>query len=96
MEPANFNRLCASVLAGAWVPPVFFAACAAPRPRADIFTVIREHGRRHHAVFGLRVCPDLDTVMYTLGAGNQTKGRQAGGVDAETLGIRGRARRVRG
>jgi LPPG:FO 2-phospho-L-lactate transferase len=38
-------------------------------------------------LFGLRVCPDLDTVMYTLGGGINAE--QGWGRSAETFSIRG-------
>ena len=37
-------------------------------------------------LFGLRVCPDLDTVMYTLGGGINEE--QGWGRDGETFSIR--------
>ena len=44
-------------------------------------------------LFGLRVCPDLDTVMYTLGGGIHEE--QGWGRADETLRRQGRARGVR-
>ena len=45
----------------------FLRGLKAAAPDADI-TVIRNTGDDIH-LFGLKVCPDLDTVMYTLGGG---------------------------
>ena len=54
-------------------PPASCAACAAAAPDAEI-TVIGNTGD-DITLFGLRVCPDLDTVMYTLGGGiNEEQG----------------------
>jgi LPPG:FO 2-phospho-L-lactate transferase len=57
------------------------AATAARTPRPPI-VVIGNTGD-DITLFGLRVCPDLDTVMYTLGGG--IDGTQGWGRDRETL-----------
>ena len=44
-------------------------------------------------VHGLKVCPDLDTVMYTLGDGHRPRARV--GPDGRDLARQGRARGVR-
>jgi LPPG:FO 2-phospho-L-lactate transferase len=55
------------VLAGGIGGARFLRGLKAAAPGADI-TVIGNTGDDIH-LFGLKVCPDLDTVMYTLGGG---------------------------
>ncbi|MEU8351898.1 MULTISPECIES: 2-phospho-L-lactate transferase [unclassified Streptomyces] len=55
------------VLAGGIGGARFLRGLKAASPEADI-TVIGNTGDDIH-LFGLKVCPDLDTVMYTLGGG---------------------------
>ncbi|WKX70693.1 2-phospho-L-lactate transferase [Streptomyces sp. XD-27] len=55
------------VLAGGIGGARFLRGLKAAAPDADI-TVIGNTGDDIH-LFGLKVCPDLDTVMYTLGGG---------------------------
>ncbi|MCY0927166.1 2-phospho-L-lactate transferase [Streptomyces sp. H27-H1] len=61
------------VLAGGIGGARFLRGLQAAAPDADI-TVIGNTGDDIH-LFGLKVCPDLDTVMYTLGGGiNEDQG----------------------
>ncbi|ALM39072.1 2-phospho-L-lactate transferase [Streptomyces sp. FR-008] len=61
------------VLAGGIGGARFLRGLKAAAPDADI-TVIGNTGDDIH-LFGLKVCPDLDTVMYTLGGGiNEEQG----------------------
>ncbi|MFD5511230.1 2-phospho-L-lactate transferase [Streptomyces sp. NPDC127051] len=61
------------VLAGGIGGARFLRGLGAAVPDADI-TVIGNTGDDIH-LFGLKVCPDLDTVMYTLGGGiNEDQG----------------------
>lgn len=61
------------VLAGSIGGARFLRGLKAAAPDADI-TVIGNTGDDIH-LFGLKVCPDLDTVMYTLGGGiNEEQG----------------------
>ncbi|MEU5010154.1 2-phospho-L-lactate transferase [Streptomyces sp. NPDC021749] len=61
------------VLAGGIGGARFLRGLKAAAPGADI-TVIGNTGDDIH-LFGLKVCPDLDTVMYTLGGGiNEEQG----------------------
>ncbi|MDH2389890.1 2-phospho-L-lactate transferase [Streptomyces sp. HNM0663] len=61
------------VLAGGIGGARFLRGLRAAAPEADI-TVIGNTGDDIH-LFGLKVCPDLDTVMYTLGGGiNEEQG----------------------
>ena len=61
------------VLAGGIGGARFLRGLKQAAPDADI-TVIGNTGDDIH-LFGLRVCPDLDTVMYTLGSGiNEQQG----------------------
>ncbi|ATW48803.1 2-phospho-L-lactate transferase [Streptomyces peucetius subsp. caesius ATCC 27952] len=65
------------VLAGGIGGARFLRGLQQAAPEADV-TVIGNTGDDIH-VFGLKVCPDLDTVMYTLGGGineDQGWGRQ--------------------
>ncbi|MEE4544242.1 2-phospho-L-lactate transferase [Streptomyces sp. V4-01] len=55
------------VLAGGIGGARFLRGLKAAAPEADI-TVVGNTGDDIH-LFGLKVCPDLDTVMYTLGGG---------------------------
>ncbi|MGX6741619.1 2-phospho-L-lactate transferase [Streptomyces xantholiticus] len=87
------------VLAGGIGGARFLRGLQQAAPEADV-TVIGNTGDDIH-VFGLKVCPDLDTVMYTLGGGineDQGWGRQdetfqvkselaAYGVDPEWFGL---------
>jgi LPPG:FO 2-phospho-L-lactate transferase len=73
-----------SVLAGGVGAARFLRGLRRAAPEAEI-TVIGNTGD-DITLFGLRVCPDLDTVMYTLGGGiNEDQGW---GRDAETFSIR--------
>ena len=81
-----------TVLAGGVGAARFLRGLRRAAPEAEI-TVIGNTGD-DITLFGLRVCPDLDTVMYTLGGGiNEDQGW---GRDAETYQHPGRARRLRG
>nr|WP_267951025.1 2-phospho-L-lactate transferase CofD family protein [Streptomyces sp. MBT60] len=61
------------VLAGGIGGARFLRGLKQAAPDADI-TVIGNTGDDIH-LFGLKVCPDLDTVMYTLGGGiNEEQG----------------------
>ncbi|MFI7104036.1 2-phospho-L-lactate transferase [Streptomyces sp. NPDC050161] len=61
------------VLAGGIGGARFLRGLKAAAPEADI-TVIGNTGDDIH-LYGLKVCPDLDTVMYTLGGGiNEEQG----------------------
>lgn len=61
------------VLAGGIGGARFLRGLKQAAPEADI-TVIGNTGDDIH-LFGLKVCPDLDTVMYTLGGGiNEEQG----------------------
>ncbi|GHB83252.1 2-phospho-L-lactate transferase [Streptomyces cirratus] len=61
------------VLAGGIGGARFLRGLKSAAPEADI-TVIGNTGDDIH-LFGLKVCPDLDTVMYTLGGGiNEDQG----------------------
>ncbi|NUP33513.1 MAG: 2-phospho-L-lactate transferase [Streptomycetaceae bacterium] len=61
------------VLAGGIGGARFLRGLKAAEPQADI-TVVGNTGDDIH-LFGLKVCPDLDTVMYTLGEGiNEEQG----------------------
>ncbi|MFK0296155.1 2-phospho-L-lactate transferase [Streptomyces sp. NPDC090442] len=61
------------VLAGGIGGARFLRGLKAAAPDADV-TVIGNTGDDIH-LFGLKVCPDLDTVMYTLGGGiNEDQG----------------------
>jgi LPPG:FO 2-phospho-L-lactate transferase len=73
-----------TVLAGGVGAARFLRGLRRAAPEAEI-TVIGNTGD-DITLFGLRVCPDLDTVMYTLGGGiNEDQGW---GRDAETHRIR--------
>jgi LPPG:FO 2-phospho-L-lactate transferase len=73
-----------TVLAGGVGAARFLRGLRRAAPEAEI-TVIGNTGD-DITLFGLRVCPDLDTVMYTLGGGiNEDQGW---GRDAETFSIR--------
>src|SRR3954464_9308484 len=56
-----------TVLAGGIGGSSFLRGLLKARPDADI-TVVGNTGD-DITLYGLRVCPDLDTVMYTLGGG---------------------------
>ena len=72
------------VLAGGVGAARFLRGLRAAAPAADI-TVVGNTGD-DITLFGLRVCPDLDTVMYTLGAGiNEDQGW---GRDGESFAVR--------
>ena len=78
-------QLCASPCSrAAWAPPAFCVGLKQAAPEAEI-TVIGNTGD-DITLFGLRVCPDLDTVMYTLGGGINTE--QGWGRAGETFSIR--------
>ena len=72
------------VLAGGVGAARFLRGLRAAAPAADI-TVVGNTGD-DISLFGLRVCPDLDTVMYTLGGGiNEDQGW---GRDGESFAVR--------
>src|SRR3989440_12106097 len=73
------------VLAGGIGGARFLRGLKAAAPDADI-TVIGNTGDDIH-LFGLKVCPDLDTVMYTLGGGIHEG--QGWGRSDETFGVAG-------
>ncbi len=73
-----------TVLAGGVGAARFLRGLKRAAPDADI-TVIGNTGD-DITLFGLRVCPDLDTVMYTLGGGINEE--QGWGRAAETFSIR--------
>src|SRR3974377_118037 len=73
-----------TVLAGGVGGARFLRGLKLAAPDADI-TVIGNTGD-DITLFGLRVCPDLDTVMYTLGGGIDEQ--QGWGRADETFGIR--------
>ena len=60
-----------TVLAGGVGAARFLRGLKRAAPEAEI-TVIGNTGD-DITLFGLRVCPDLDTVMYTLGDGINTE-----------------------
>ncbi|WTW95174.1 2-phospho-L-lactate transferase [Streptomycetaceae bacterium NBC_01309] len=72
------------VLAGGIGGARFLRGLKAAEPQADI-TVVGNTGDDIH-LFGLKVCPDLDTVMYTLGEGINEE--QGWGRREETWSIR--------
>ena len=73
-----------TVLAGGVGAARFLVGLKRAAPEAEI-TVIGNTGD-DITLFGLRVCPDLDTVMYTLGGGINTE--QGWGRAGETFSIR--------
>jgi LPPG:FO 2-phospho-L-lactate transferase len=73
-----------TVLAGGVGAARFLRGLKAAAPDDDI-TVIGNTGD-DITLFGLRVCPDLDTVMYTLGGGINAE--QGWGRAAETFSVR--------
>ena len=73
-----------TVLAGGVGAARFLRGLKQAAPEAEI-TVIGNTGD-DITMFGLRVCPDLDTVMYTLGGGINTE--QGWGRAGETFSIR--------
>ena len=73
-----------TVLAGGVGAARFLRGLEAAAPDADI-TVIGNTGD-DITLFGLRVCPDLDTVMYTLGGGINE--HQGWGRAGETYSVR--------
>ena len=73
-----------TVLAGGVGAARFLRGLKQAAPEAEI-TVIGNTGD-DITLFGLRVCPDLDTVMYTLGDGINTE--QGWGRAGETFSIR--------
>ena len=79
------------VLAGGIGGARFLRGLKQAVPDADI-TVIGNTGDDIH-LFGLKVCPDLDTVMYTLGGGINEE--QGWGRADETFHRQGGARGVR-
>ncbi|MEU1625655.1 2-phospho-L-lactate transferase [Streptomyces sp. NPDC020096] len=72
------------VLAGGIGGARFLRGLKAAAPDADI-TVIGNTGDDIH-LFGLKVCPDLDTVMYTLGGGIHEE--QGWGRSDETFAVK--------
>src|SRR5690348_13772297 len=83
-EPARLSAMRITVLAGGVGAARFLRGLRAAVRDAEI-TVIGNTGD-DITLYGLRVCPDLDTVMYTLGAGINEE--QGWGRDAETFSIR--------
>src|SRR5580692_7698159 len=80
----HFRVMRITVLAGGVGAARFLRGLRRAAPEAEI-TVIGNTGD-DITLFGLRVCPDLDTVMYTLGGGiNEDQGW---GRDEETFSIR--------
>ena len=80
----HFTVMRITVLAGGVGAARFLRGLRRAAPDAEI-TVIGNTGD-DITLFGLRVCPDLDTVMYTLGGGiNEDQGW---GRDEETFSIR--------
>src|ERR1700750_26186 len=73
-----------TVLAGGVGAGRFLRGLRRAAPEAEI-TVIGNTGD-DITLFGLRVCPDLDSVMYTLGGGSNEE--QGWGRDGETFSIR--------
>ena len=73
-----------TVLAGGIGAARFLRGLLAAAPDATI-TVIGNTGD-DITLFGLRVCPDLDSVMYTLGGGSNEE--QGWGRAAETFSVR--------
>src|SRR6202142_4645357 len=73
-----------TVLAGGVGPARFLRGLKQAAPDA-VITVIGNPGD-DITLFGLRVCPDLDTVMYTLGGGIDES--QGWGRAGETFAIR--------
>ncbi|HEY0718094.1 MAG TPA: 2-phospho-L-lactate transferase [Streptosporangiaceae bacterium] len=73
-----------TVLAGGVGAARFLRGLKAAAPEADI-TVVGNTGD-DITLYGLRVCPDLDTVMYTLGGGIDES--QGWGRAGETFGLR--------
>src|SRR5688500_11502166 len=73
-----------TVLAGGIGGATFLRGLLAARPDAEI-TVIGNTAD-DITLFGLRVCPDLDTVMYTLGGGIAES--QGWGRDGETYTVK--------
>ncbi|MEU6078901.1 2-phospho-L-lactate transferase [Streptomyces sp. NPDC047108] len=72
------------VLAGGIGGARFLRGLKSAAPEADI-TVIGNTGDDIH-LFGLKVCPDLDTVMYTLGGGIHEE--QGWGRSDETFAVK--------
>ncbi|WP_405582298.1 2-phospho-L-lactate transferase [Streptomyces sp. NBC_01190] len=72
------------VLAGGIGGARFLRGLKAAAPEAEI-TVIGNTGDDIH-LFGLKVCPDLDTVMYTLGGGIHEE--QGWGREGETFAVK--------
>lgn len=72
------------VLAGGIGGARFLRGLKSAAPEADI-TVIGNTGDDIH-LFGLKVCPDLDTVMYTLGGGIHEE--QGWGRAGETFAVK--------
>src|SRR5580704_9292087 len=80
----HFTVMRITVLAGGVGAARFLVGLKQAAPEAEI-TVIGNTGD-DITLFGLRVCPDLDTVMYTLGGGINTE--QGWGRAGETFSIR--------
>ncbi|NUS13049.1 MAG: 2-phospho-L-lactate transferase [Streptomyces sp.] len=72
------------VLAGGIGGARFLRGLLAAAPEAEI-TVVGNTGDDIH-LFGLKVCPDLDTVMYTLGGGIHEE--QGWGRSGETFAVK--------
>src|ERR1700733_12038658 len=82
--PATLAGMRITVLAGGVGAARFLRGLKQAAPDAEI-TVIGNTGD-DITLFGLRVCPDLDTVMYTLGGGIDEE--QGWGRAGETFSIR--------
>src|SRR5690349_5673023 len=80
----HFTVMRITVLAGGVGAARYLRGLKRAAPDAEI-TVVGNTGD-DITLFGLRVCPDLDTVMYTLGGGINEE--QGWGRDGETFSIR--------
>jgi LPPG:FO 2-phospho-L-lactate transferase len=83
-SPDKLHRMRIVVLAGGIGGARFLRGLKQAAPDADI-TVIGNTGDDIH-LFGLKVCPDLDTVMYTLGGGINEE--QGWGREGETFQVK--------
>jgi LPPG:FO 2-phospho-L-lactate transferase len=83
-EPDTLLGMRITVLAGGVGAARFLLGLRQAAPDAEI-TVIGNTGD-DITMFGLRICPDLDTVMYTLGGGINP--RQGWGRAEETFSVR--------
>ena len=79
------NRERITVLAGGIGAARFLVGLRAARPRAEI-TVIGNTGDDIW-LYGVKICPDLDTVMYTLG--NGISAERGWGREDETFVVKG-------